>query len=64
MRFQVVILNRLDAPLLEYEVISKGKVLCEADPEARFLYEAAALRRFYDWRYWLDRHMLVSRVEA
>lgn len=51
-----------DAPLLEYEIISKGQVLCERDVEARLLYESGALRRFHDWRYWLDRHMAASRT--
>ncbi len=59
---QVIILNRLDAPLLEYEIVSKGQVLCERDAEARLLYESGALRRFHDWRYWLDRHMAASQA--
>ncbi len=61
---QVVILNRLDAPLLAYEIISKGKVRCESDTEGRPLYEAAALRRFHDWRFWLDRHMAASQAQV
>lgn len=61
---QVVILNRLDAPLLAYEIISKGKALCESDTEGRLLYEAAALRRFHDWCFWLDRHMAASQAQV
>lgn len=54
---EVVVLNRLDDPLLGFEIVSKGVLLSCRDDEARFVFEAETLRRYQDWQYFSRRHM-------
>ena len=56
-KVQVTILNNLDAPLFLYNIINDGVLLAEENSEIRIAFEYKALRRFHDWRYYLDRHM-------
>jgi predicted nucleotidyltransferase len=60
----VVILNEA-TPVLAYEVVRSGRVLCEAEPGTRVDYEVTALRRYADTkplRRLQDRRLL-ERVE-
>lgn len=56
-KVQVTILNNLDAPLFLYNIINDGVLLAEENSEIRITFEYKVLRRFHDWRYYLDRHM-------
>lgn len=56
-KVQVTILNNLDAPLFLYNIINDGVLLAEENSEIRIAFEYKVLRRFHDWRYYLDRHM-------
>lgn len=54
---EVVVLNRMDNPLLAFEIISKGVVLVDNNEDERFAYECKALGQYHDWQYFMDRHM-------
>lgn len=54
---EVVVLNRLDDPLLGFEIISKGVLLSSRDDEARFVFEAETLCRYQDWQYFARRYV-------
>lgn len=56
----VVILNRLDNPLLGFEIISKGLLLLSKDEESRLTFEGDVLGRYQDWEYFMKRHMEVA----
>lgn len=56
----VVILNRLDNPLLGFEIISKGLLLLSKDEESRLTFEGEVLGRYQDWEYFMKRHMEVA----
>lgn len=53
----IVPLNGLDSPVFQFQVVSKGLVLADNNPAARVSYEVGVLRRYHDWRYFLERHM-------
>lgn len=55
----VVILNRLDNPLLGFEIINKGLLLLSKDEESRLTFEGEVLGRYQDWEYFMKRHMEV-----
>ena len=59
-KIQVAVLNNLDAPLLAFNIVKDGILLTDKDTELRIGYECATLRRFHDWRYYLDRHMIAD----
>jgi predicted nucleotidyltransferase len=52
---EVVLLNRLDDPVLSFEIISKGILLRDGEPDARASFESRALGRYQDWQYVLNR---------
>lgn len=54
---EVVILNRLDDPLLGFEIISRGVLLSCKNDDARIIFEVETLRRYQDWQYFSRRHM-------
>lgn len=54
---EVVVLNRMDNPLLAFEIVNKGILLVEHDEDVRLAYECRALGHYHDWRYFMDRHM-------
>ncbi|MFN3479476.1 MAG: hypothetical protein ACK415_03730 [Thermodesulfovibrionales bacterium] len=60
-RVQVTVLNTIDDPVFAFEIISSGVLLKERHPEARILFEAIVLRRYYDWSYYLKRHGPVAQ---
>jgi len=60
----VTILNDLDAPLFSFNIIREGVLLADKCPESRMEFEYRVLRRFHDWRYFLDRHMSVDKVKT
>lgn len=57
---QVTVLNAIEDPVFAFEIISDGIPLVERNPEARTLFEADVLRRYYDWSYYLKRHGLTA----
>lgn len=42
-------------PFLEYEVVYKGKIIYNKDDGARAHYEAGAIGRWLDWKYYDDQ---------
>jgi predicted nucleotidyltransferase len=60
----IVALNDLDSPVFLFQVVSNGQVLANNNPVARVRYEAGVLRKYHDWRYFLDRHMGVRRLNG
>lgn len=58
---QVTVLNTIEDPVFAFEIINKGMLLLERNPEARILFEANMLRRYYDWSYYLKRHRAVQK---
>lgn len=61
---EVVILNRLDNPLLGFEIVSKGRLILSKDESARITFEGKTLGRYQDWQYFMRRHMEGDRVEG
>lgn len=61
---EVVVLNRMDNPLLAFEIISKGIVLVDNNEDERFAYECKALGQYHDWQYFMDRHMKSEGYQA
>lgn len=53
----IVPLNGLDSPVSQFQVISRGLVVVDHDHDARIEYEVRTLRKYHDWRYFLERHM-------
>lgn len=62
-RIQVFILNNLDAPLFSFNIINDGILLMDKDREQRETFECKVLRRFQDWRHYLDRHMSADKYK-
>lgn len=61
---QVVVLNRLEDPLLGFEIIANGLLLVEKDENLRIAFEGSVLARWHDWQYFLDRHLGAERQTA
>ncbi len=53
----IVILNTLEEPSFTFEIISKGIILVDKEPSKRIIYEAKSLNRYFDWQYFLKRHI-------
>ncbi len=54
-RVETVVLNR-SSPLLAFQVIRKGKLVYESDPEERALYQMHLMSRYYDYKRYFDYH--------
>lgn len=54
---EVVVLNRLEDPVLGFEIINNGLLLTSKDDNLRIAFEGRALARYHDWRYFMERHM-------
>lgn len=54
---QVIALNKLDAPVFLFQIVSDGVILIENNAEARILYEVRTLGTYHDWQFSLKRHM-------
>ena len=61
---EVVVLNRLEDPLLGFEIIANSLLLVEKDENLRIAFEGSGLARHHDWQYFLDRHLGAERQEA
>lgn len=59
----VIVLNQAP-PLLRFQVIQRGRVLVDRDPEIRYLFQARTMSEYYDARRYLDFHFghLVRRI--
>jgi hypothetical protein len=61
---EVIVLN--EAPrLLQFQVIQKGKVIFERDPDKRALFEMSVASRYYDYKRYFDYHarQLAERIK-
>jgi predicted nucleotidyltransferase len=61
---QVILLNRA-APLLAYQVIREGRLLCERDRARRVAFEVRAMKLYFDLQPMLAMHRraLLARIE-
>lgn len=53
----IVILNTLEEPSFTFDIINKGIILVDKEPSKRIIYEAKTLNRYFDWQYFLKRHL-------
>lgn len=62
---EVIILN--EAPrLLQFQIIQKGKVIFEREPDQRSLFEMNVASRYYDYKRYFDFHtrQLAERIKG
>lgn len=61
---EIIILN--EAPrLLQFQVIQKGKIIFEKNPDKRALFEMNVASRYYDYKRYFDYHtrQLAERIK-
>jgi predicted nucleotidyltransferase len=56
----IVIMNNLQEPSFAFDILNNSIILVDKNPTARIIYEARALNRYFDWQYFLKRHILSS----
>lgn len=64
MNTEIIIIN--EAPrLLQFQVIQKGKVIFEKNPDRRALFEMNVASRYYDYKRYFDYHtrQLTERIK-
>ena len=54
---QVIALNSPVSPLLGFEILKEGEILVDRDEGIRIDIVNRILRQYYDWQYFLKRHM-------
>jgi len=54
-RFNLLWLNKAD-PIITFDVIATGRPIYFRDPDALNDFELKAKKRFYDYKYYLERH--------
>lgn len=54
---QVIILNDIDDPVMEFEIIKDSILLLDKDKGKRVDFEAGVLNKYHDWQYFSKRHM-------
>lgn len=54
-RIDLIVLNASPL-LLQFQVIKKGRLLFEKNPEERALYQMRIMSRYYDYRRYFDYH--------
>lgn len=54
---QIAVLNDLRSPLFPFEIISKGILLIDRNPEHRFVFETREISAYHDWQYFQDRRV-------
>jgi len=62
---EIIILN--EAPrLLQFQVIQKGKIIFEINPDKRALFEMNVASRYYDYKRYFDYHtrQLAERIKG
>jgi len=52
---QITVLNDLNSTLFPFEIISKGILLLDGNPERRLTLEARWLAAYHDWQYFQNR---------
>jgi predicted nucleotidyltransferase len=56
----IVVMNNLQEPPFAFDIINNSIILVDKDPSARIIYESKVLNRYFDWQYFLKRHLLSS----
>jgi len=59
----IIILNNLQQPSFAFDIINEGTILVDKKPSERILFEAKVLNRYFDWQYFLKRHLQVNKRE-
>jgi len=54
-RFNLLWLNKVD-PIITFDVIATGRPIYFRDPDTLNDFELKAKKRFYDYKYYLERH--------
>gem|GEM_PF-875161 len=57
---QVTVLNDLGSPLFPFEIISKGILLIDRNPERRLVFETREIAAYHDWQYFQNRRVTSS----
>jgi predicted nucleotidyltransferase len=58
---QIVVLNNIESEILGFHIISEGILIIEKDKNKRIEFETCILRRYQDWQYFLQRHILSEK---
>ncbi|HOL22076.1 MAG TPA: nucleotidyltransferase domain-containing protein [bacterium] len=53
----IIVLNTLEEPSLAFDIINNSTILLDKDPSRRIIYEAMVLNKYFDWQYFLKRHL-------
>jgi len=54
---QLTVLNDLSSPLFPFEIISKGILLIDRNPERRLVFETRGIAAYHDWQYFQNRRV-------
>jgi predicted nucleotidyltransferase len=54
---QIITLNRLESPVMIFQILKDGILLVDRNPEKRVIFEAKALLKYHDYQYFLKRQM-------
>lgn len=54
---QITVLNDLKSPLFQFEIISKGILLLDRNPERRLTFETREIAAYHDWQYFQNRRL-------
>jgi len=57
----IVVLNTLQEPSFAFDIINNSIILVDKVPSMRMIYEARVLGRYFDWQYFLKRHLEAVR---
>jgi predicted nucleotidyltransferase len=52
---QITILNDVSSPLFFFEIISKGELLIDRNPELRLIFETKRAAAYHDWQHFQNR---------
>lgn len=56
----VLPLNEVNSPVLLFQVIREGLLLVDKNRKNRITFEIQVLRKYHDWKYYLQRQMVQS----
>lgn len=56
----IVILNTIQEPSFAFDIINNSIILVDKNPSERIIYEVKVMNRYFDWQYFLKRHLAHS----
>jgi predicted nucleotidyltransferase len=54
---QITVLSDISSPLVLFEIISKGILLTDRNPERRLIFETREISDYHDWQYFQNRQV-------